>query len=364
MIQLFAFRRSLRFTALALCSASIVVSVTPASARPHHGAGRHARAYHAGHHAKHHYAHRHHRHAKRSARRWERGVRADAGRRLCRHERKLLAKRKRRSECNPDAARRRDGAQRRVSVSSNVVAEARRYLGGNPTGRGSLWCARFTNMVLQHSGYRGTGSDMASSFAKYGQRVSGPQVGAIAVMTRGRRGGHVGIITGIDASGNPIMISGNNGNRVREAPVSRGRIYAYVMPASSSACRLGAIFIDRFGDSRQGMRSPFVEMGRRRAVDGQAEQFRPAVVAARVHQLLAPVDQREIEIGDHLAFAGTYRFADQFTFGRDDRGEAAAGDRPDAASGILHDLGLLFGIQPSGGVDDEAAGLQGRADGY
>ena len=114
--------------------------------------------------------------------------------------------------------------------SSNIVAEARRYLGGNPTGRGSLWCARFMNMVLQHSGYRGTGSDMASSFARYGQRVSGPQVGAIAVMGR-RGGGHVGIITGIDAAGNPIMISGNNGNRVREAPISRGRISAYVMPS-------------------------------------------------------------------------------------------------------------------------------------
>jgi hypothetical protein len=25
-------------------------------------------------------------------------------------------------------------------------------------------------------------------------------------------------------------VSGNNGNRVREAPISRGRIYAYVMP--------------------------------------------------------------------------------------------------------------------------------------
>jgi uncharacterized protein (TIGR02594 family) len=118
------------------------------------------------------------------------------------------------------------------STSSSVVAEARKYIGGNPTGRGSLWCARFANMVLQHSGYRGTGSDMASSFAKYGQRVSGPQVGAIAVMSRGRRGGHVGIITGIDAKGNPIMISGNNGNRVREAPISRGRIYAYVMPTN------------------------------------------------------------------------------------------------------------------------------------
>ncbi len=114
-------------------------------------------------------------------------------------------------------------------TSSNVVAEARRYLGGNPTGRGSLWCARFMNMVLQHSGYRGTGSDMARSFTNYGQRVSGPQAGAIAVMGR-RGGGHVGIITGIDAKGNPIMISGNNGNRVREAPISRGRIYAYVMP--------------------------------------------------------------------------------------------------------------------------------------
>ena len=113
---------------------------------------------------------------------------------------------------------------------SGLVSEARRYLGGNPTGRGSLWCARFMNLVLEKTGHRGTGSDMANSFAHYGTRVSGPQVGAIAVMSRGRRGGHVGIITGIYAQGNPIMISGNNGNRVREAPVSRGRIYAYVMP--------------------------------------------------------------------------------------------------------------------------------------
>ena len=115
--------------------------------------------------------------------------------------------------------------------SSNIVAEARHYIGGNPTGRGSLWCGRFMNMVLQHAGYRGTGSDMARSFASYGQRVSGPQVGAIAVMGR-RGGGHVGVVSGIDAQGNPIVVSGNNGNRVREAPVSRGRIYAYVMPTS------------------------------------------------------------------------------------------------------------------------------------
>lgn len=226
MLQLFAFRRSLRFIALALCSASIVVSVSPASARPYHGAGRHARAYHAGHHVKH-YKHRHYRHAARMSR-WERGVAqmqaggfADTNASV--PDASVISK----STLTPPG-----GAMASNFTSSNVVSEARRYLGGNPTGRGSLWCARFMNMVLQHSGYRGTGSDMASSFAKYGQRVSGPQVGAIAVMTRGRRGGHVGIITGVDAKGNPIMISGNNGNRVREASVSRGRIYAYVMPTN------------------------------------------------------------------------------------------------------------------------------------
>ena len=112
--------------------------------------------------------------------------------------------------------------------SSNVVAEARRYLGGNPTGRRRLWCARFMNMVLERTGLHGTGSDLAGSFASYGQRVSGPQIGAIAVMGR-RGGGHVGVVSGIDAGGNPIVVSGNNGNRVRETPVSRGRIYAYVM---------------------------------------------------------------------------------------------------------------------------------------
>ena len=282
MRQLFAFRRSLRFVALALCSASIVVLVSPASARPHHGAGRHARAYHAGHHAKHHYAYRYHRHAARwdrsapqmqaggfagtnpsfmesspqmvarggfgsptivtearagrgrlrhaaRASRWERGVAQMQARGLADANASVAAN----ASVGPNATvTPAGGAMASGFTSSNVVAEARKYLGGNPTGRGSLWCARFANMVLQHSGYRGTGSDMASSFAKYGQRVSGPQVGAIAVMSRGRRGGHVGIVTGIDAKGNPIMISGNNGNRVREAAISRGRIYAYVMPTN------------------------------------------------------------------------------------------------------------------------------------
>jgi uncharacterized protein (TIGR02594 family) len=112
----------------------------------------------------------------------------------------------------------------------SVVAEARRWIGTNPTGRSALWCAHFMNFVLQRSGHSGSGSGLASSFASYGKRISGPQVGAIAVMSRGRRGGHVGVVSGIDAQGNPIIISGNHGRRVGESTYSRGRVYAYVMP--------------------------------------------------------------------------------------------------------------------------------------
>ncbi len=217
MLQFYAFRRLL--VALALCSAAFAVSATPASARSHHAARHYAHAHYTGYHGRRHYAQRHYRRIARASR-WERGV----------------AQMQARGFAGTNASLPSSTFSSGMSTSggfgaSNIVAEARRYLGGNPTGRGSLWCARFMNLVLQHSGYRGTGSDLARSFASYGQRVSGPQVGAIAVMGR-RGGGHVGIITGIDAQGDPIMISGNNGNRVREAPISRNRIYAYVTPTN------------------------------------------------------------------------------------------------------------------------------------
>jgi uncharacterized protein (TIGR02594 family) len=116
--------------------------------------------------------------------------------------------------------------------SPQWIAVARGYKGTNPTGRKSLWCADFLNLVLQRSGMKGTSSSMAKSFASYGQRLSGPMVGAIAVVSRGSTAGHVGIVTGIDSSGNPILISGNHNNTVAEATYSKGRVIAYVWPTS------------------------------------------------------------------------------------------------------------------------------------
>lgn len=192
-----------RPAALALGSLTIVALATPASARPAHGAGRHYQ-----HHSRHvrHHEGRHH-----------------FGRHVARRGRDL------RGAAQPAGTE--TGPQGFSGFGSDLVAEARRYLGGNPTGRSSLWCARFLNLVLQRSGHTGTGSDLASSFAHYGQRVSGPQVGAIAVMSR-RGGGHVGIVSGVDAKGNPIVVSGNHGHRVAEAVYPRSRVYAYVLPAS------------------------------------------------------------------------------------------------------------------------------------
>jgi uncharacterized protein (TIGR02594 family) len=114
------------------------------------------------------------------------------------------------------------------SSGNDLVAEARKYLGTNPTGRRSLWCGAFMDMILRETGHKG-GGNLALAYAHYGHRVSGPEVGAIAVMGR-RGGGHVGVVVGVDAHGNPIIVSGNHNHTVAQSVYPRGRIFAYVAP--------------------------------------------------------------------------------------------------------------------------------------
>jgi uncharacterized protein (TIGR02594 family) len=232
-------RTSLTVTALLLCSIASFTSPALADAPessvravadyPMQGAGTSSkRIRHIG--SGRHSVHGASRHASRERRRTvhEHAAREHAE---ARHSRR--ASRSMRGESSSRELARRDNSDRNPITSSggsSVVSEARRWIGTNPTGRASLWCARFMNFVLKRTGFRGTSSDMAQSFASYGKRVPGPRVGAIAVMSRGRRGGHVGVVSGIDSRGNPIIISGNYGRRVAEATYSKGRIYAYVMP--------------------------------------------------------------------------------------------------------------------------------------
>ena len=147
---------------------------------------------------------------------------------VSRHATVLQSKRKARSAATQAAV----AYAATSGAYSPVVAEARRYLGTNPTKRRSLWCGAFMNLVLERSGHKRGPSDLAKSFASYGRRISGPQVGALAVMSRGPRGGHVGVVSGIDPSGNVIVVSGNHNNTVAESVYPRRRILAYVMPGA------------------------------------------------------------------------------------------------------------------------------------
>ncbi|HWL31548.1 MAG TPA: TIGR02594 family protein [Xanthobacteraceae bacterium] len=224
------------FAAVVLLSSSMMVFAVPASADtpessvhpinayPIHGTYAAPNA--APTRARHAKTHRATQRARLSSRRATRG---HAGVQV--HHRAAERAHRRRASTEGASVARDNGSQHFASLGSpDVVSEARRWIGTNPTGRARLWCARFMNFVLKRVGLKGTSSDMARSFASYGRRVPGPRVGAIAVMSRGRGGGHVGVVSGIDAKGNPIIISGNYGRRVAEAKYPRGRIYAYVMP--------------------------------------------------------------------------------------------------------------------------------------
>lgn len=168
-----------------------------------------------------------------------------------------------------------------------LVAEARKYMGTNPTARTRLWCATFMNFVLAKVGYAGTNSDAAKSFAYYGRRISEPQVGAIAVLTRGKNGGHVGVVSGIDKSGNPIIISGNHNKRVGEAVYARSRVIAYVMPSERrpAATMVAARGPASSPSSELGLESPISEL----LAAIEAEQARAEKPRAPISRQSAPV---------------------------------------------------------------------------
>jgi uncharacterized protein (TIGR02594 family) len=120
----------------------------------------------------------------------------------------------------------------------NIGLEALKWVGATSRQVGvpypDLWCADFINFVLRRTGHPTTNSRAAKSFLDYGKRIDSPRVGAIVVLTRGKNGGHVGIVRGTDGAGNIIVISGNHGNKVWESPYPKSRVLGYVIPPGSN----------------------------------------------------------------------------------------------------------------------------------
>jgi len=125
-------------------------------------------------------------------------------------------------------------AAAQVPGAAGVLLEALRWRGATARQIGlpaKLWCADFMNFVLRRAGGKGTASRAARSFLQYGKKLDGPRVGAIAILFRkGPNNGHVGVVRGTDGQGNPIIVSGNHGQTVRESTYPRAKVMAYVMP--------------------------------------------------------------------------------------------------------------------------------------
>jgi uncharacterized protein (TIGR02594 family) len=115
-----------------------------------------------------------------------------------------------------------------------IGLEALKWIGASSRQVGvpypELWCADFINFILRRTGHPTTNSRAAKSFLDYGKRIDQPRVGAIVVLSRGKNGGHVGIVRGTDGAGNIIVISGNHGNKVWESQYPKSRVLGYVIP--------------------------------------------------------------------------------------------------------------------------------------
>jgi uncharacterized protein (TIGR02594 family) len=89
------------------------------------------------------------------------------------------------------------------------------YVGDvNPTT--TSWCAAFANSIIGKVGHKGTGSLLARSFLKWGDKVTTPKEGDILVFKRDGSTwqGHVGFYVG-ETSTTYKVLGGNQDNMVK-----------------------------------------------------------------------------------------------------------------------------------------------------
>lgn len=101
----------------------------------------------------------------------------------------------------------------------------------------TAWCAAAINWALENSGYRGTRSAAAKSFANYGVEIE-PQYGAIAYFGPGSADaggtGHVTFVIGVDHD-SLYCLGGNQSNTIKRTWYPRSRMLACRYPSSAEA---------------------------------------------------------------------------------------------------------------------------------
>ena len=97
------------------------------------------------------------------------------------------------------------------------------------------WCSSFCNWVFAQCGIQGTGSAMARSWVRWGQRLENPVYGCVVVLARGSQliQGHVGFCVGVK-NGLVEVLGGNQGNKVCIEAFPRTRVVAYRWPKNET----------------------------------------------------------------------------------------------------------------------------------
>lgn len=94
------------------------------------------------------------------------------------------------------------------------------------------WCGVFVAHCMQEAGMPLPKNWMrAKAWADWGSKLSAPEHGCVVVFERAG-GGHVGFVVGRTASGNLLVLGGNQGNRVKISEFARDRVVGYFWPAS------------------------------------------------------------------------------------------------------------------------------------
>lgn len=124
----------------------------------------------------------------------------------------------------PREARRR--VSRRAYVRQRGMAKiARVAISGRPRGcPARSWCGCFMSLHVFGRNLRQLW--LARAWASVGRPASGPAPGVIAVYARGR-GGHVGRVVRVLGPGRIVLLSGNDGGRVRQRERSTKGIIAW-----------------------------------------------------------------------------------------------------------------------------------------
>lgn len=109
-----------------------------------------------------------------------------------------------------------------------------RVLGGRPAGCPALWCACWLKKYLGIDDPK-KNLNLARNWAedKRFRRVAGPAPGVIALYRRGKKGGHIGIVTAVPRPGAIVLLSGNDDGAVRERERSTAGLIAYLQYVGS-----------------------------------------------------------------------------------------------------------------------------------